>query len=378
MTETIENLRDFNYFKLNTNKHVLVEYIWIDGTGERLRSKTKVYDTPIKSLDDVEWWTFDGSSTDQAITKFSEIYLKPVCMVRDPFRGDPHKFVLCETYKPDRKTPARFNFRWIAEKIMQEASDSDPWFGIEQEYFMLKRTGTTHLWPLGWPVGGFPYPQGRYYCSIGERNNFGRALSEAHQRACLYAGLKLSGINSEVAPSQWEFQIGIAHGIEAGDHLWLARYILERLGEEFGIDINYDPKPIQGDWNGTGAHCNFSTTKTRENGGYEYIKEFMLPLLEKNHQKMMLLYGLNNEARLTGKHETGEYNQFSWGDGSRGCSIRVPIITKELGKGYLEDRRPAANMDPYLVCSALVDATCMNGKNLMTLIEQFAESLKQL
>lgn len=149
----------------------------------------------------------------------------------------------------------------------------------------------------------------------------------------------------------------------------MARYILERLGEEFGIDINYDPKPIQGDWNGTGAHCNFSTTKTRENGGYEYIKEFMLPLLEKNHQKMMLLYGLNNEARLTGKHETGEYNQFSWGDGSRGCSIRVPIITKELGKGYLEDRRPAANMDPYLVCSALVDATCMNGKNLMTLIE---------
>ncbi|CAD8165184.1 unnamed protein product [Paramecium pentaurelia] len=173
---------------------------------------------------------------------------------------------------------------------------------------------------------------------------------------------------------QSQFQIGIAHRIEAGDHLWLARYILKRLGEELEIDRNYDPKPIQGDQNSTGAHCNFSTTKTREQGGYEYIKEIMLPLLEKNHQNMMSLYGLNDEARLTGKHETGEYSQFSRVDGSRGCSIRVPIITKELGKGYLEDRRPAANMDPHLVCSAFVDTKCMNGKNLMTLIEQFAES----
>lgn len=112
---------------------------------------------------------------------------------------------------------------------------------------------------LGWPNGGFPHPQGRYYCSIGERNNFGRAIAEAHLRACLNAGIKIAGINAEVAPSQWEFQIGITEGIEVGDHVWLARYILERLGEEFGIDINYDPKPVLGDWNGSGAHTNFST-----------------------------------------------------------------------------------------------------------------------
>ncbi|CAD8150529.1 unnamed protein product [Paramecium octaurelia] len=381
MTETIENLRDFNYYQLSkavNNTIVLAEYIWIDGTGESLRSKTKVYQTPIKTLEDLEWWTYDGSSTDQAVTRFSEIYLKPVRVIKDPFRGDPHILVLCETYLPDKKTPARYNFRWIANQIMEKAKDHKPWFGIEQEYFLLKRTGTTHLWPLGWPTGGFPYPQGRYYCSIGERNNFGRALAEAHLRACLNAGIKIAGLNAEVAPSQWEFQIGIAEGIEIGDHMWLARYILERIGEEFGIDINYDPKPILGDWNGSGAHCNYSTLTTRSEGGYRYIVDKLMPILKENHLEMIKLYGQKNELRLTGRHETGKYDQFSWGDGSRGCSVRVPIITKEQGQGYFEDRRPAANIDPYLVSAALVDVTCLNGEHLKQLNQIFEDSLKPL
>ncbi|CAD8090682.1 unnamed protein product [Paramecium primaurelia] len=379
MTETVEHLRDFNYYKLNQNvTHILAEYIWIDGTGERMRSKTKVYLTPITQLSDLEWWTYDGSSTEQANTKWSEIYLKPVVYVKDPFRGDPHILVLCETYLPDKKTPARYNFRWIANEIMEKAKDFKPWFGIEQEYFLLKRTGTTHIWPLGWPTGGFPYPQGRYYCSIGERNNFGRALAEAHLRACLNAGIKIAGVNAEVAPSQWEFQIGIAEGIEIGDHLWLARYILERLGEEFGIDINYDPKPILGDWNGSGAHTNYSDVKTRGEGGYKYIVNELIPLLSNTHKEVLKLYGANNEKRLTGHHETSSYDQFSWGDGSRGGSIRVPVVTKELGAGYLEDRRPAANIDPYLVSAVIVDVALLNSTYVNQLKQLLVESAKPL
>ncbi|KAM3144357.1 hypothetical protein pb186bvf_003521 [Paramecium bursaria] len=381
MSEQIEHLRDFNYYKLDQQVQkevVLAEYIWLDGTGEHLRSKTKVYKQHIKSLDDLEWWTYDGSSTEQAITRDSEIYLKPVTYVKDPFRGDPHLLVLCETYLKDKTTPARYNFRNLANQIMEEAKEHEPWFGIEQEYFLLKRTGTTHIWPLGWPTGGFPYPQGRYYCSIGERNNFGRAVAEAHLRACLNAGLKIAGINSEVAPSQWEFQVGIAHGIEIGDHLWLARYILERIGEEFGVDINYDPKPIQGDWNGSGAHTNFSNKRTREAGGYKYIIDEIIPKLDSTHAEVLDLYGANNDKRLTGRHETGSYKKFTWGDGSRGGSLRVPVVTKELGQGYFEDRRPAANIDPYLVGAVMVDITCLQGKNIDKLRQVLRESARPM
>ncbi|CAD8152615.1 unnamed protein product [Paramecium pentaurelia] len=379
MTEQLENLRNFNHYELNSNvKVTLAEYIWIDGTGLSLRSKTKVFHHEIKQLSDLEWWTYDGSSTEQANTKWSEIYLKPVVYVRDPFRGAPHLLVLCETYLPDKKTPARYNFRWLAQEIMEKAKEFNPWFGIEQEYYLLKRTGTTHTWPLGWPNGGFPYPQGRYYCSIGERNNFGRALAEAHQRACLNAGLKLAGINAEAAPSQYEFQIGIAQGIEAGDHLWLARYILERIGEEFGIDINYDPKPIKGNWSGSGAHFNYSDSKTRGEGGYQYILKTLIPELEKYHEQSLFLYGSNNIDRLTGAHETSEYGKFTWGDGSRGGSVRIPIITKELGQGYFEDRRPAANIDPYLVGSVLVDITLLGGTYLEKLKQELFKSSQPL
>jgi len=163
----------------------------------------------------------------------------------------------------DKKTPAKGNFRYLTTQVMEDAKKSDPWFGIEQEYFLFVRKGTTSRWPLGWPEGGFPYPQGRYYCAIGDYNCFGRSVAEAHIRACLYAGLKIAGLNGEVAPGQWEFQVGIAKGMEGGDHLWLARYILARLGEEFGVDVLLDPKPIKGDWNGSGCHTNYSTVETR-------------------------------------------------------------------------------------------------------------------
>lgn len=198
---------------------------------------------------------------------------------------------------------------------------------------MLKRTGTTEVWPLGWPVGGFPHPQGRYYCAVGERNCFGRAVAEAHLRACLNADLKIAGINGETAPSQWEFQVGVAEGIEGADHLWMARYILDRVGEEFGIDVSYDPKPIDGDWSGSGGHFNFSTEATRGPGGYEHIVKVLIPKLDSTHQQVMALYGTDNDRRLTGRHETSRYNKFTWGDGSRGGSVRVPVDVKASGRG---------------------------------------------
>ena len=172
-----------------------------------------------------------------------------------------------------------------------------PWYGIEQEYALLdKDTG----WPLGWPKEkGFPGPQGPYYCSAGADKVVGRTVVEAHYKACLYAGIQVSGINGEVMPAQWEYQVGPCTGIDAGDQLWVSRYILDRVGELAGVVVTVDPKPIPGDWNGSGCHANFSTKSMRAPGGYEKIKE-ACEALRKRHLEHVAVYGEGNERRLTG------------------------------------------------------------------------------
>lgn len=148
---------------------------------------------------------------------------------------------------------------------MSLAKDDKPLFGLEQEYTLMDRDG----WPFGWPKGGYPQPQGPYYCGIGACLALGRDLVEAHYKACLYAGVNIRGTNAEVMPAQWEYQVGPCEGIDAGDQLWMSRYLLMRIAEEFGIQVSFDPKPISGDWNGAGCHTNFSTLKMREDNGIE-------------------------------------------------------------------------------------------------------------
>jgi glutamine synthetase len=369
--DSTSNLRDFNKYNFPNQKWVLAEYIWIDGTGITLRSKTKTYFEKITKLEQLEWWTYDGSSCYQASTENSEIYIKPVFFCPDPFRGGDHVLVMCETFLMDKKTPAKGNFRHITNRIMTDAAKHDPWFGIEQEYFLFTRKGTTSRWPLGWPEGGFPYPQGRYYCAIGDYNTFGRSITEAHIRCCLYSGLHISGLNAEVAPGQWEFQVGIAKGIEAADHLWIARYILFRLGEEFGVDINLECKPIKGDWNGSGCHTNYSTNETRAVNGLEYIRNDQMKKLAAAHVNHITLYGEGNKDRLTGYHETSSMKKFTFAEGNRGTSVRIPVFTLERNSGYYEDRRPASNMDPYLVTGILVDTTVLDSKYTSELLTAY-------
>nr|CAA46723.1 glutamine synthetase [Zea mays] len=230
-----------------------------------------------------------------------------------------------------------------------------PWYGIEQEYTLLQKDVS---WPLGWPVGGYPGPQGPYYCAAGADKAFGRDVVDAHYKACLYAGINISGINGEVMPGQWEFQVGPSVGISAGDEIWVARYILERITEMAGIVLSLDPKPIKGDWNGAGAHTNYSTKSMREAGGYEVIKE-AIEKLGKRHREHIAAYDGGNERRLTGRHETADINTFKWGVANRGGSIRVGRDTEKEGKGYFEDRRPASNMDPYVVTGMIADTTIL-------------------
>lgn len=220
--------------------------------------------------------------------------------------------------------------------------------------------------PLGWPSNGFLAPQGPYFCGVGAYRVFGRDVVEAHYRACLYAGVKIAGENAEVMPSQWEFQIGPCEGIRGGDDLWMARFLLERVAEDFRIAVTFDPKIQTGDWNGAGAHTNFSTEAMRRSGGLAEI-EAAIERLRRNHLRHIRDYdpkgGLDNARRLTGRHETSSMETFSAGVAHRGASVRIPRAVADNKCGYLEDRRPSSNCDPYVVTELLV-RTCILDEHL--------------
>jgi len=230
--------------------------------------------------------------------------------------------------------------------------DQEVWFGLEQEFTLFNLDQKT---PLGWPQGGMPSrPQGPYYCSVGPTNSFGRMITDSMYKACLYAGITISGTNGEVMPGQQEYQVGPCVGIDAGDQMMMSRYILERVCEDFQVYCTLHPKPIvEGEWNGAGMHTNVSTKKMREEGGLEVIKQAIYKLGAK-HAEHIAVYGEGNELRLTGAYETASIDQFCYGVANRGASIRIGRDTEAEGKGYFEDRRPSSNADPYLVTGKIM------------------------
>ncbi|MET0155234.1 MAG: glutamine synthetase beta-grasp domain-containing protein [Rickettsiales bacterium] len=342
------------------------EYIWLDGAVpvRQIRSKARTVSVGYEPcVEDFPEWSFDGSSTEQAEGKDSDCILKPVYFVDDPVRGVGNYLVMCEVYNPDGKTVHPSNSRAKLRAVLDAgAAEHDPWVGFEQEYTIFEG----HR-PLGWPEHGFPAPQGPYYCGVGPKQILGRVLAERHAEACIEAGMLFYGINAEVMPGQWEFQIGY-RGIEgdeerAGalavcDQMWIARWLIHRISEEFGYHVSLDNKPMSGDWNGAGMHTNFSTNDTRDpKKGRDAIRKAEHALSGK-HKEHIAVYGHNLEARLTGKHETCDINTFKTGVADRGSSIRVPRGVDLKGCGYFEDRRPGANADPYLVAARLCATVC--------------------
>ncbi len=324
-----------------------LEYIWLDGykPTQSLRSKTKIVKDFSGKLKDLDNWSFDGSSTEQAPGGSSDCVLKPVFVVPDPQRKSAY-LVMCEVLSADGK-PHESNGRALIED-----DDNDFWFGFEQEYFLWDPATNK---PLGFPAGGFPGPQGPYYCSVGANNAYGRDIVEEHLDTCLEAGLNVEGINGEVAAGQWEFQIFAKGAKEAGDQIWVARYLLERIGEKYGVSVNWHCKPLgQLDWNGSGMHANFSNTLLRtanSKAKFEAVCEAFRPAIA----ECIAVYGADNDQRLTGKHETASITDFSYGVSDRGASIRIPLYAVDHDWcGYLEDRRPNSAADPYKVAAVIV------------------------
>lgn len=330
------------------------EYIWLDGykPTQSLRSKTKVLDSSKfkkgPTVKELPMWSFDGSSTEQAPGGSSDCQLRPVYVCADPGRANGY-LVMCDVLDSNGDAHSSNGRATIVD------DDNDFWFGFEQEYFLIDiETGQ----PLGFPAVGYPAPQGPYYCSVGARNAHGREIIEEHLDLCLEAGLNVEGINAEVAAGQWEYQIFAKGAREAGDQIWVSRYLLERTAEQYGVAIEYHPKPLGAtDWNGSGMHANFSNTALRTAGKKEIYDEICLKFKPKKRIKEAIAaYGAHNEQRLTGLHETQSIDKFSYGVSDRGASIRIPIAAVESGwKGWLEDRRPASNADPYKVAAFIIN-----------------------
>ncbi len=329
-----------------------LEYLWLDGSEptQGIRSKTKVLDGSkfTGKLSECPMWSFDGSSTGQAVGGNSDCLLQPVHICVDPDRRNAY-IVMCEVLNAD-ETPHSTNMRATITD-----DDNDFWFGFEQEYFLNDpETGR----PLGFPVSGYPAPQGPYYCGVGATKAFGREIVEEHLDICLDAGLNVEGVNAEVAAGQWEFQTFAKGGKEAGDVTWICRFLLERTAEKYGIEIDWHPKPLgDTDWNGSGMHANFSNTTLRTCGSKDKYEEICNQFRPKNRIKDAInAYGAYNDQRLTGKHETQSIKKFSYGISDRGASMRIPIATVESGwNGWLEDRRPASNADPYRVAANIIN-----------------------
>ncbi len=339
------------------------EYIWIDGAEPTpmLRSKTRILDLNEKpDLKEFPVWCYDGSSTYQAPGKDSDLGLQPICVVKDPIRGPGNFLVLCEVIDAEgapHETNSRARLR---QTLAAGGAAHEPWIGFEQEYTLYQGRD-----PLGWPEGGYPGPQGPYYCGVGAQQVFGRDFVEAHTKACLDAGLMIYGTNAEVFPAQWEYQIG-PRGFKNDnldplivcDQHWIARWLLWRVGELFNVEPSLQNKPVKGDWNGSGQHSNFSTRDMRDpRTGLKAIEDAIASLAKK-HPEHIAVYGAGLEERLTGLHETCGIHEFRHGIAHRGASIRIPRQVYENRCGYIEDRRPGANADPYAVTAMLVQTIC--------------------
>ena len=327
---------------------VKLEYVWLDGykPEPNLRSKVKIVDyDSIKGKRD-QWdfpmWNFDGSSTNQADTGNSDRLLKPVRHYMTDLQNTI--YVLCEVLNPDGE-PHETNQR---AKLKEE--EEDLWFGFEQEYFIREEINGNVLGHKRHNLF-----QGEYYCGVGH-NVVGREFVEEHTDMCLKHGIDITGTNAEVALGQWEYQVFSQGKLKGGDDLWMSRYFLYKISEKYGYHIDLHPKPLtHGEWNGSGLHTNFSNDRMRNEGGYDYFTA-IFNSFGSRHEDHIKAYGSNNNLRLTGEYETQSIDKFSWGVSDRGASIRVPQDTAKEWKGYVEDRRPGSNADPYKIINQIVQS----------------------
>jgi glutamine synthetase len=347
---------------MNSNvspQYYTFEYIWYDASGA-FRSKVRiVHCSPTQiNMHMRADWNYDGSSTGYTTTQNSEIILHPVATYTDRSR-ERYYYLLCESILQTQHLDPRHQLERLFNQ--NQVSILEPWFGFEQEFFILDKR-TNHILGTN-PATPLP-PQGPYYCGVqlpsgynyateGDRGiDRTRELTEAIVKRCMDIGVGVTGWNLEVAPGQTEIQV-FGHGLRACDDLMMMRYMAYRVLASHHCEPDFRPKPLGSAWNGSGMHTNVSTVQTRAENGMDVIQGYMSSL-KQYHTAHIAVYGEGNEERLTGHHETSSMETFTHGIGDRTASVRIPTQTMHDGRGYFEDRRPAANANPYIVAERIL------------------------
>ena len=330
------------------------EYVWLDSENN-FRSKTRIISNKKENrfnLTCYPHWNYDGSSTGQATLDNSEVILEPYMIYPDVFRDfNIDVIIFCMSYKKNGDEINYLSSRYNALQFFNEHSDLLPLYGLEQEFYMID-TNTNE--PFNYKPTSVD--KNTYYCGVGAGNvsKLVRTFMNQVMLMCCKADIILTGMNMEVSPGQGEFQV-CNMGIKACDDLMFLRYVLVRLGEDYNISIDFSPKiKLNNKLNGSGCHINFSTKQMRDENGYSFIEKALDKLNLQDKEEHLKYYGKNNTERLTGNNDTSKYDEFTVGKGNRGCSIRIPVNTIIENKGYFEDRRPGANIDPYIACSFLL------------------------
>jgi len=341
------------------------EYLWVDGLSpaQQIRSRARVVSVPDSPVvTDFPIWNFDESQMGQAEGCESGCILNPVRVYRDPFRGVNDYVVLCEVNDADKKVHAS-NIRARMRKMLDCLGEAvDPWLGFEQEYTLFRDVRSLEV-----PGNGVPGSQGSYYCGVGSENVYGRKLAEAHARTCIDAGILIYGMNA-VMPGQWAFRVGY-RGIDSercdaltvADDVWVARYLLSRVGEEFDMRVSFGNKPRRGDWNGAGMRANFSTADTRDPNKRQKALVGIVDALEVGHSGDADEYGGGPRESLGGECEARSNDTFASGIAHRGAPIRIPRTVTWKGCVYLEGRCFGVDSDPYRIGLFLIAAAVADG-----------------
>jgi glutamine synthetase len=330
----------------NDTRALILEYVWLDGKMN-LRSKYKTIKINDNDLN-IDQWKYDGKLTYQIENDDPEVILNPVAFYNNPFfEKGQSLLVLCDTFyeKNTKFIPTSTNRRILAREIFQKQKELEPYFELKQEYFMMCNEYTYESsTPLFFKNPKQPREQGDYYCGVGNQNIIMRSLAEKHYLFCITAGLNISGMNAEIAPNQWRFKIGPCVGINSGDELIIARYILTKLSEQFGVDISFKSKPLQNPWNNSGLHVNFSTSETRDNDGITKLNKY-IQYLKNKHSEHILVYGDNCE-KLNIRSDI--------------INVTIPNKVNREKKGYLKDNRALSNADPYIIIAKIFDTCCIS------------------
>ena len=327
----------------------LNQYVWSDKYGEPRVTTKLESDHDINKL-----LCFNGLNTGQSVdTNNSDIYIRPVQRYNNPLikrtkELEPSIFV-CELMLDENKSHSS-NERNRSIKVLENYEDVNMSFTLD--FFVTKKNV-----PVAFLSNPPPSQQGIFYCGVGGDIAVGQECANDIFQNANRADLNVTQLSGGVAPSQWTIKLEGTAKVKLLDDLICLRYIIAKSAEKYGVTICFHPQLLKEEWNGSACLIEYSNDKMRTDKECNYIRNTVIKNLDKTHAEYVSKCGEDNNRRLIGTNNTSKNDEFTSAVGKYDCSVRIPKLTNVRGHGSIEDRRPGANMDPYVVVPYLLNAS---------------------